>query len=472
MKVRPGGVRMSRAALGLVLALVVVTPGAVALSAGAAAVVGAAAPALSWTMSVPPLPSTPASSAGTLNGVACTGGGTCIAVGSYGAAYGLIDTFSGGTWTPIEAPFPPGLGSANGYSDQLNAVTCPAPGECVAVGDAETNSYPISDVGVIDQLSGGTWNTQAIGSSSLSSVSCAGPTFCVANGGELNLDLFSGGTWTPTVASLPPGGSNGEILAVSCGAVGSCVAVGGYRLSAGVGGGLIDSYSDGTWSATEAPETSATKDALSSLTSVSCVSAESCTAVGAILGSGTNCDVDPCNSASLAETLTSGSWVPYESHLNDANLHGSGDPSAEPGLQSVSCWGPGDCSAVGGMEGSQTALLESSKNGVWKNSAVYLPGGSVTLPAARPGLTSVACGTANFCVGLGAYIGTKAPTYARVVLAVFNGTTWSKTVPDLPSGIENPNEFLYANGVSCSGSGPGSCAAVGGFYTPPFVVTD
>jgi GH25 family lysozyme M1 (1,4-beta-N-acetylmuramidase) len=70
-----------------------------------------------------------------LSGVTCTAAGSCVAVGSfYDSDYdtdGLIETLSGGTWSATEAPLP-----TNGEPllSLLNGVACSGPGSCVAVG--------------------------------------------------------------------------------------------------------------------------------------------------------------------------------------------------------------------------------------------------------------------------------------------------------------------------------------------------
>jgi hypothetical protein len=44
---------------------------------------------------------------------------------------------------------------------------------------------------------------------------------------------------------------------------------------------------------------------------------------------------------------------------------------------------------------------------------------------------------------------------------VFNGSSWTATQPTLPAALSTKNQLLDMGGISCAGSGPGSCAAVG-----------
>ncbi len=102
-----------------------------------------------WTPAALPLPAGAAASQvsasavrpTTLDAVACQAAGSCVTLGSYiagsGAVDGAIDTLSGGTWTAATAPLPPGAATTQQHS-YLRWAVCPAPGNCVAVGDYTT----------------------------------------------------------------------------------------------------------------------------------------------------------------------------------------------------------------------------------------------------------------------------------------------------------------------------------------------
>ena len=172
-----------------------------------------------WVAVEPPAPPGAAADfdAG-LYGVACTAPGACVAVGGYGDQHGIAEamteTLAKGTWTPSEAPTPGGPAGVNDNA-ALIRVSCPAPGNCVAVG------YYGQGSGLIETLSGGTWTPataplpagQAGMTSDLDGVSCSAPGNCVAVGTYTGQDkaehglieTLTGGTWTAATAPLPPG---------------------------------------------------------------------------------------------------------------------------------------------------------------------------------------------------------------------------------------------------------------------------
>ena len=80
----------------------------------------------------PPTPTRPTREA---LSTSCPAPANCVAVGAYesgGTTQGLIDTESGGSWTALEAPLPPGAGADP--SVLLIDTSCPSVGSCVAVG--------------------------------------------------------------------------------------------------------------------------------------------------------------------------------------------------------------------------------------------------------------------------------------------------------------------------------------------------
>jgi hypothetical protein len=157
-----------------------------------------------------------------------------------GEAQGLLISATNGSWaTGTEATLPSG-----GVTAQPNAISCASAGNCTAVG------YYVDSLnaqhGLLLTETGGSW----------------------ANGVE---------------APLPPGASNPSVLAVSCWAPGSCGAVGNDGLD-----GLLLGESGGSWSATDA--TLPSGGSLGDLSAVSCPGAAICTAGGSYRNSSTNND--------------------------------------------------------------------------------------------------------------------------------------------------------------------------------------
>jgi hypothetical protein len=188
-------------------------------------------------------------------------------VGSYtdssGNIQGLLLNEVSGTWQPgIEAPLP--LGAASNPNVSLNSVSCPSAGNCSAVG-SYTTTISSETLGLyLDEVSG-TWEP-GHGTSPLpaavnpnvtfTSVSCSSAGNCSTVGhytdisGNVQGVLFNdvSGTWqTATPAALPPGAASNpavSLTSVSCVSAGNCSAVGNYTDSSGnVQGLLLGGYS-------------------------------------------------------------------------------------------------------------------------------------------------------------------------------------------------------------------------------------
>jgi hypothetical protein len=163
-----------------------------------------------------------------------------------GNSGGLIDTLSNGTWTAAKAPLPAGAAAKPGA--WLRGVACPAPGTCTAVG----------------QYTG-------------------------RNGkGHGLIETLSGGKWTPAAAPLPADaaagkGQDASLSAAACTSAGACIAVGNYAARNGASEGLIDTLSNGTWTAVRAPlpaDAAAPRQSGVSFSAATCPAADECVAVG------------------------------------------------------------------------------------------------------------------------------------------------------------------------------------------------
>ena len=112
-----------------------------------------------WTAATPPLPADAAATqtwnqqpglGTTLAAVACQAVGSCGAFASYsagnGALDGAIDTLSGGIWTAAKAPLPSGAATTKQQA-WFNWAVCPAPGNCVAVGNYTTQDGSLLPAG-------------------------------------------------------------------------------------------------------------------------------------------------------------------------------------------------------------------------------------------------------------------------------------------------------------------------------------
>jgi hypothetical protein len=237
-----------------------------------------------------------------LTSVSCGSVGNCSIVGSYpdspSTQEGMLLNETSGVWAKgIEATMPAGNNASPDVN--LTSVSCASAGDCSAVGDYRDSSN--SSQGVLLNETSGTWSagikaSPPAGAStpprlSLSSVSCPAAGDCSAVGnyvtgtsgpGVLFLTETSG-TWAMgTAASLPPvltGGVND--LVMSCGSVGNCAAVGAPFGDGNHNQGLIFTETSGTWSAGAEPVLPGNASGNNpELLAVSCPSVGSCSAVG------------------------------------------------------------------------------------------------------------------------------------------------------------------------------------------------
>jgi hypothetical protein len=205
--------------------------------------------------------------------VACVASGFCFAVGQYQNTLGfagLIETLNGGVWTPSIAPEPMGHATGAAQRTILLGVSCGSPAMCVAVGsyiDGNGRGW-----GLVNTKVGSVWTAtqtplpsdaapEPATVSSLLSVSCPSPLFCLAVGSYLTTAsietgytlTLQGGQWGARTALLPsnaqPGATFGSILkTVACYSVVSCV-TGGWYLDPGNTQGVLNTYTglQGYW---------------------------------------------------------------------------------------------------------------------------------------------------------------------------------------------------------------------------------
>jgi hypothetical protein len=293
-----------------------------------------------WALTTVKLPS--GSTSGDLNSVSCASVTDCLAVGGwYSASSGgpLAELWNGKAWTAIKAPAAVPAGTT--ATPTLTSVSCPAARRCVAVGDdfngdgfadvwngakvtAVKVPAPVKKTGV--DLSGvschsaascvavgayygsgstygalsATWNGKAWRPAarsgllaldkrmSLSAVSCAAATRCVAVGTQATsagfrvyADSLNGTTWTVTKLSPIPG--DDFLQAVSCASPTNCLAVGASGTQwpyINTGVSYSEAWNGKAWSVRKVPAPPNTGDAGSQLSGVQCLKPTSCMAVG------------------------------------------------------------------------------------------------------------------------------------------------------------------------------------------------
>ncbi len=208
---------------------------------------------LNWALGAPANPT--ATSGNTLAGVACRSTSWCVAVGATNPVAGLqalVEQWNGTAWTVVASPPP-----TSSQTSSLSGVACPSTSQCAAVGFTSDGSTSLS---LVEQWNGTAWSAATLPtvagtvSSSLSSVSCTGPSSCTAVGtyelpalNHLTASLtWNGSTWAFLAPKNPAvnGGVNNDadLAGVSCVGGQACIGVGFASPGAGTTRhGLVES---------------------------------------------------------------------------------------------------------------------------------------------------------------------------------------------------------------------------------------
>ncbi|MGO9559239.1 MAG: hypothetical protein ACLPQS_08750 [Acidimicrobiales bacterium] len=334
---------------------------------------------------------------GSFNGVSCTSSKSCEAVGtSYDAALAMVplaERWDGTSWT-IQPTADPGSSSTGVW----DAVSCYSSDDCVAVGSVNKSA---TQSGLIEKWDGTKWAIQP--------------------------------------SPDPSGGGAVSLNGVSCPSATSCTAV-GQSHAGSVNSTLAEEWNGSSWKIKTSPDPSGEAYG-STLTSVSCTSANACAAVGHSEGKS--------GQSLLAESWGGTKWV----------IDKTASPPGKPfsGLWGVSCTGPKTCTSVGdyykGSDGY--TLAEGWKGGDWTIET------TVNSPAAKDGnvLNAVACVTKG-CMA----VGLEATSVERdaPLAESWNGSKWSLVTA---AGLEDIN-LASLVGVSCTATS--SCVAVGSYENSSF----
>ena len=237
----------------------------------------------------------------------------------------------------------------------------------------------------------------------------------------------------PGVAAVP----NGALIADSCTSPAACTAV-GYRLGrSGVGLALAERWNGTNWRVQATPNPAGATD--SSLHSVSCASADACTAVGYY-----------ANRAgvylTLAERWNGVSW----------RVQPTPNPGRSPSLNAISCTSARACTAVGlDISAKGPVPLAERWNGVsWRVQPIPNPAGAETK------IFAVSCRAANACTAVGLY---ATPAGDLTLAEQWNGVRWR--IQPTPSQAGALISAL--SGVSCTSAD--ACTADGYYFNAAFV---
>jgi hypothetical protein len=333
-------------------------------------------------------------------GVSCSSDTTCTAVGP-----GLAERWGGLLWVKQALADP---------SAELTGVSCPSTTECIAVGGR----------GAAERWDPTGWSAQVLPSPvDLNAVSCPTVTDCIAVGDNA-AERWNGTSWSEL--TLPSTPNDSDLLGVSCTSVNACTAV-GILGSIGNSAPLAERWDGTTWTV-QATATPVSPDP-SALTSVSCTSATSCTAVGYV-NPDASTDFLQCGlptprcipfipSADVSQPLTlAESWNGQEWLLQ--STAGGGGVGAFFGVScptSVVCEGVGAVSDASGE--LQTPLTNRSASGVWSYQVPAEPSGRNF-----SGFAGVSCTSTSACTAVGGSL-RLSPFSNKTLAERWNGKRWT-----------------------------------------------
>ena len=446
--------------------------------------VGAVAPTPGWTTASTPAPTGPdtpgANPNATWASVSCVSAVFCAGAGKYSGTDSdlpLLGLEIDGTWTTQEAPLP--SNATDNTTARLTSVSCPAVGSCVAVGFYSDTTGGFSQHALVETLSGGSWSPQDAPVPSdgltaspydalLQSVDCTTVQACVAigsykgTGGQRGLiDTESGGTWSALVAPQPTAADADQQVSVSdvaCPALGPCAATGSYEAGSmefpTAEPFLLQQSAAGSWSAEDAPlpEGSNTGDTVSNQVSgVSCAAAV-CEAVGQV-EMATNQDVG------LLEQLSNGSWTPSAAPLP------SNTGTGGAGLNAVSCTFDGICTAVGSYNNAVNGglpLIDTVHGATVTATEGPQPTDTATGSGSAGTLNAVSCLSGTDCAAVGYYRNSTNSGMDAALTLTLTGGTWSAPTIALPAGAgTGSSASSILSSVSCTTRG--TCETVGNY---------
>lgn len=374
----------------------------------------------SWSLDTTVNPT--GSTFGLLEGVACRI--TCLAIGWYTSSGGADTTLGESrpapSWVQKTLPTPVA-------EESLSDITCTSANACFAVGLGAERARMFTG-------GSGTWifygELKPAGAvfSQLRGVHCvSSPYFCATVGvynveGGLEMPYaftdIDSGEWD--VRTVPtPGGASAALNEVHCSSSTACMAVGDYKVE-GVAKAFA-SFWNGSAFSTKTP-LNAASSTTNVLTSVACVSASDCIAVGYASVNGTT--------VPLVERWNGTSWTLHTSPLPSGTSTGR--------LIGVSCTSSGPTCMAVGSAGEQAYVLRWAGSGTtWTVEAAPRP---VFAQSAQ--FEDVSCTSSTACVAAGSYV--LSSGVRKTLAAEWDGTSW--TLHSTTSPGTSGNGLL---GVSC-----------------------
>jgi hypothetical protein len=290
-----------------------------------------------WT--VVPSVNAPATSGDLLNSVSCVGTAFCLAVGTSGTGLAVAETWNGTAWSFVTAAAPAGSSAVD-----LTSVSCVSATTCEVLGRGS--------LGSTNSIFGNQWNGTTLTATtaatpgtpgspvpSASGMDCVTASWCIAVGNSDTLgtgssfsEVWNGTAWALLTTPQPTPGLGSSLSSVSCAGSSFCQAVGQVNLTGPVTQNLIESWNGTQWTITATvPDTAA--NANNELAGVDCFSATTCSAVGSAVAT-----TGP-SPASLALTWNGATWSIVPNTPNQGTVQTT--------LTAASCVTDWSCVAVG-----------------------------------------------------------------------------------------------------------------------------
>ena len=336
----------------------------------------------SWSFQPSPRP--PGELVSSLNDVVCLTARNCVTVGSYLSSpaggfeseHTLVERWDGKRWSIVPSP------STRIFS-LLSAVSCPAPGFCMAVGWKAGGA-------LAETWNGARWsvvptvNRPHQADVFLDAVSCRTSKDCFAVGSYFGgvgqytqVEHWDGKRYSLVPSpNVPPRSNPGnDLFGISCTTGNTCIAVGSTGSTTGP---LAERWDGSRW--TVMPSAAGSK-AGSVLRAVRCTSSTNCWAVG-----------HTSTDKSLIERWDGTTWT----------IVRSPNRSQHNALLAVKCLTASNCVAVGGQSSTRlsfgTRLIEHWNGTTW--AIVASPGPASTSDSY---LSGVSCPTTATCMAVGRY---------------------------------------------------------------------
>jgi len=361
--------------------------------------------------------------------VSCASAGNCVAAGNYALSDGSMEPFyaveTSGTWDQAKEVALPSNALASGQNSEVMSMSCPSVGNCSAIGTYLNQTTALGQVlGFTLKEASGSWSSAA----------------------QIVL---------PATANTNP---YLTVHQLSCASAGNCTAVGSYVNSNGNTVALLLNETNGTWASALTPALPANASAYAGavLGEVTCHAVGTCTAFGTY-----NNNVGAIEP--LAVTETSGKWGRGVGITMPAGAATNPHTFFYYGSAQLSCPSVGNCAAGGQYRdsaGKYQGFVVNEVNGKWQAATeLKLPTGS-TSAGANGGVTSVSCSGPGTCSAATAYYDANG-VYQTGVSSEVNNVWQTDVQIVLPGGASTIGIDGGIYGIQCQSGG--SCTASGSY---------